>query len=231
MGVVRWYQVDIRNLTYAELWRISPGAGFLVAAFHKTLHIPLPVGTRVAELDGLDVLGPGGVPEDVASLTARYVEEWESLGFKRAFDYTVPPVSSGMRGYATALLSADATTLAEVVFVEKAAGVILRRELASWCMSCFPDGRRVGATSLRRRMNGPSQFEMTYLTGRPPADLYTLHQHLMMADTRRGIPTALDPGIAQRLIVENNNLSVANMAKRGVYVRPQEGTASPIVPR
>jgi hypothetical protein len=230
MGVVRWYQVDIRNLTYAELWRISPGAGFLVAAFYKTLRIPLPMGTRVAELDGLDILGPGGIPYDVASLTAPYVGEWESLGFVRAFDYTVPPVSSGMRSYATALLSPNALTLAEVVFVEKAAGVVLRRELASWCMSCFPDGRRVGVTSLRRRMNGPRQFEMTYLTGRAPTELYTLHQHLL-AGAGYDVPVALDPPTAQRLIVENNNSSVAFMAKRGVYVRPQEGTASPIVPR
>jgi hypothetical protein len=230
MGVVRWYQVDIRNLTYAELWRISPGAGFLVAAFYKTLRIPLPMRTRVPELDGLDLLGPGGIPDDVASLMAPHVREWESLGFGRVFDYTIPPVSSGMRSYASVLLSPNALTLAEVVFVEKAAGGILRRELASWCLSCFQDGRRLGATSLRRRMNGPRQFEMTYLTGRPPADLYAQHQHLI-AGSGYEVPLALDTGAAQRVIVENNNLSVALMVKRGVYVQPREGTTSPIVPR
>ena len=230
MGVVRWYKVDIRNLTYAELWRISPGAGFLVAAFHKTLRIPLPMETRVPELDGLDLLVPGAIPDDAASLMAPQVGEWESLGFGRVFDYTIPPVSSGMRSYATVLLSPNALTLAEVVFVEKATGVIRRRELASWCISYFPDGRRVGATSLRRRMNGPKQFEMTYLTGRPPADLHAQHQHLM-AGWGFEVPMALDAGAAQRLLVENNNFSVAFMVKRGVYVQPREGTSSPIVPR
>jgi hypothetical protein len=229
MGVVRWYQVDIRNLSYAELLRISPGPGFLVAAFHKTLRIPLPMGTRVPELDGLDLLGTGGIPEDVAASTAPQIREWESLGFHRVFDYTIPPVSSGMRSYAAVLLSADERTLAEAVFVEKAAGALLRRELGNWCISYFPEGRRVGVTSLRRRMNGPREFQMTYLTGRPPAELYALHRRLLDGE-RTGAPAALDQDAAQRLLVENNNLSVAFMVRRGVYVQPREGGAPPIVP-
>ncbi len=196
----------------------------------KTLRIPLRMDTRVCELDSLDLLAPGSVPSDMTGLIGPYAEQWQGLGFVHLFDYTVPPVSPGMRSCASVLLSLDAQTLAEVVFVEKAAGAILRRELASWCMSCFPDGRRMGVTSLRRRMDGPAQFEMAYLTGRPPAELYAAHQR-RLAVLSAGSPLPLDAGCAQRVLVENNNLSVRFMAGRGVYVDPTAEAASPIVPR
>lgn len=217
MAVIRWYKTDIRKLTFAELWRISPGAGFLVAAFHKLSGKALPMATRAPLLDSLDILPDDGLPADVLAAMSGAIGAWEVLGFSRSFVYTAPPASPGMRGFATVLLSADGLTLAEVVFVEIVRPVISRREMPTWCMSCLTGNRRLVASSGRRRFNSPPGVDALYLTGYPAESLYAAHRARL--DTLRGeMPERLDRNGAARAILENSVRMTETMAARGVYI-------------
>ena len=233
MGATRYYKVDTRHLTYAELWRISPGLGFVVGAILKTLMIPLKVSTIVPHVDEITLVDPGALDEDIRLALSAPASGWTGLGFRPAFHFTVPFQGSGMRSAAEVFLSGDECTVAQVAFVEKTNGIVTRREVVSFCFSRFDDGTFMGVSSARKRFNSPPEFDSRSLPGGSPAQLYESHGRRLQ-EGRHGRPARMTQDGLKALITLLNNRHVEYMARRGVYVPVESDRLSdggPIQPR
>ena len=222
----RYYRVDTRRLRFGELWRISPGPGFVVGAAMKLLGIPLRVSTLVPWLDGLTVLKPGEVPPEVGQTLDAVAEQWRALGFRRVLDYTVDMRDPGSRAFAAALLSGDGRILAQVMFVEARTAQGVRRKVETNCLVRFEDGSWCGVSSGRKQMDGPPEFFTAHLPGRPPQELYALLLRAVAASSS-GPPRAWRAEEVEALIVGINNRAVEFNVQRGVYVPAEAGEAAP----
>ncbi len=233
MGATRYYRVDTRKLTYAELWRVSPGLGFAVGAVLKTLLIPIQVSTIVPYVDEITLVGPETLDEDVKLALSIPSSGWTSLGFRPAFHYTVPLRGDGMRSAAVVFLSADELTVAQTAFVEKTVGLVTRREVVSFCFSRFDDGTFLGESSAAKRFNSPPEFDSRSLPGGSSEQLFSLHEE-RLREGKHGRPARIGRDGLKALITFLNNRHVEYMAQRGVYV-PVDGAgppgAGPIQPR
>jgi|GEM_PF-6718925 len=211
------YTVDIRNLSYAELWRLAPGLAFLFAAPHRLFGIPRKVSAVVSRIDSITLVTETEVPADVAALMRQSIQDWKALGFSTAFFYTIPPARQGQRSFAAALLSADGQLVAQVMFAEVSIKGMKRHELVTNCFALLSDGSFVGATSERRRFNRPPDFKAAYLPGRPPPALYErcLQE---IGNAERTYPVPQSPEGLKDLIVRINNRHVDYQVSRGVYV-------------
>ena len=211
------YKVDIRNLTYAELWRLAPGLAFLFAAPHKLFGIPRKLGARASRLDTITLVAEADVPADVAALMRQSIQDWKALGFSMAFFYTIPAARQGQRSCAAALLSADGGTVAQVMFVEVCIQGITRRELVTNCFSLLADGTLVGATTEKSRIQPPPQFKAVRLPGRSPSALYErARKELELAKATYAVSQT--PESLKDLIVDINHKHVDYQVSRGVYV-------------
>jgi hypothetical protein len=215
--VASTYTVDIRRFTYAELWRIAPGLGFLLAAGHKLLGIPRTMGATVIRLDDLPLVSESELPADVASLMGPLLGAWQALGFRPAFYYTLPFLQPGRRSYAAALLSDDALAVAQVMFAEVTIGGLTRRETVANCFCAMADGTYRGATTERKRMIPAPGFEAVHLPGATPKSLYESCLREVRA-AERTHPVPQSPEGLKGLIVRLNNAHVDFQASRGVYV-------------
>jgi hypothetical protein len=222
----RYYRIDTRRLRFAELWRISPGLGFLVGALKKILGVPLRVGTLVPWLDRLEVLPRGGLPPDVAGAVEPVASQWAALGFRRVLDYTVDMRDPGSRAFAAALLAPDGRAIAQVMFVEVRRGELVRRRVESNCAARFEDGRWCGVSSGRKRMDAPPEFCSANRPGSPPAQLYDLLQKAAAACSPSP-PMAWREEEVEGVIVGINNLAVEFNVQRGVYVPAEAGGVVP----
>lgn len=222
----RYYRVDTRRLRFGELWRITPGPGFVVGAAMKLLGIPLRVGTCVPWVDRLDVLPENGMPPDVAGAVGPVASQWAALGFQRVLDYTVDMRDPGSRAFASALLAPDGRALAQVMFVEVHRGQVVRRRVETNCLCRFEDGGWCGASSGRKQMDGPPEFFTAHLPGRPPQELYALLQRAVAASSS-GTPRAWRAEEVEALIVGISNRAVEFNVQRGVYVPVEAGEAVP----
>lgn len=210
------FTVDIRKLTYGELWRLAPGLPFLVAAFFKASNIPLKMGANVACVDALATLSESEIPGDVAGRMDPLLWEWTRLGFQLAFYYTLPPAAEGQRAFAAALLSADALTVGQVLFAETSASGTVVRELVANCFSVMTDGTFFGVSSERKRMNPPPEVRGVNLPGKPPGVLYDRHRR-ELARMERSFPVPQSPAGLGALLLRMNNRHVEFQASRGVY--------------
>ena len=222
----RYYKIDTRRLKFAELWRISPGLGFLVGAAMKCLQIPLRVGMLVPWLDGLAVVTRGSLPADVSQALDPVAGQWNALGFERVFDYTVDLRNPRNRAFASALLAKDGRALAQVMFAEVTTDQGVRRKVETNCLSRFEDGSWCGVSSGRKQMDGPPEFFAAYLPGRPPGELYALLQRAVSASSA-GTPRVWRAQEVEALIVGINNRAVEFNVQRGVYVPAEAGEAAP----
>jgi hypothetical protein len=222
-----FYGVDTRRLGFGELWRISPGVGFLVGAAMKVLGIRLKMDTAVPWLDGVERLEEDGLPPDVRQSFATPTSEWQALGFTPALCYTIPMRGSGHRSFARVHLSPDGTVVAQTFFAEKRTGAVLRRQLVWNCVSSFADGSLRGASSSRKMLEAPPEYHMTNMPGAHPDVLYRRHQH-DLAVSPAGPPLRLAASGLEDFIVRVSNRAVDFNVRRGVYV-PLEmiGAAGP----
>ncbi len=227
--MLQYYKVDIRRLDYAELWRISPGLGFVIAAFMKAFGIRLKVDTVIPYVNEITVLKPEEVPGDVRTLFAAPLATWESLGFRLAFHFTVPIQGEGTRSYATALLDQPGTTVAQALYVEKKTDLSTRREGVSLCLSSFEDGTVMGVSSARKRFNTPPEYDSVSMPGAPPEAL--LRRHLRRVEScTHGRPVAFTADTLKAFVTRLNNRHVEFMAMRGVYT-VVDAPDGPIGPR
>lgn len=227
--MLQYYKVDIRRLDYAELWRISPGGGFLVGAFMKAFGLPLKVSTVIPYVDEITVLKPEEVPEDVRAILAAPLAAWTALGFTLALYYTVPIKGVGTRSFAAVLLDTAGTTIGQVLFAEKTGGLSTILEVISQCLSQFEDGTVMGATSARKRFNPPPEYDGVNLPGAPPEVL--LRRHLVRVQAgRHGRPVTQTRDGLRAFITRLNNRHVEFMAMRGVYT-VVDAPDGPIAPR
>lgn len=210
------FSVDIRKLTYRELWRLAPGFSFLVAAFFKAFGIPLAMGARVASLDALTTLSDSEIPADVAGRMNPLLWEWTRLGFQLAFYYTLPPAGEGQRAFAAALLSADGLTVGQVMFAQTTTSGMALTELVANCFSVLTDGTFFGVSSERKRMNPPPEVHGLNLPGKRPGALYARHQR-ELARMQRTFPVPQSPAGLGALLLRMNNRHIEFQASRGVY--------------
>ncbi len=224
-----WYSVDVRNLRYAELWRIAPGAGFLVAAVLKTLRVPLKMDAGVTMVEALTRPDRVAVDGEILEALDREEASFHRAGFRRLFYYTVPLRGAGQRACAAALLSSDGLTLGQTLFAEKRTPQRTVRRVQSNCLSRMGDGGFLGVSSGRRRMDPPPEFHGENLPGRSPEALYARHRERLSAYDRAR-PVALRESEVERFIVEIENRVVRFHANRGVYVPQEDSTGTAITP-
>ena len=84
---------------------------------------------------------------------------WARLGFGPTFHYTVPLQRTRMRSAAAVFLSREECTVAQLAFTEKTAGMVMCREVVSFCLSRFDDGTIMGVSSAAKRFNSPPEFD------------------------------------------------------------------------
>jgi hypothetical protein len=215
--MITYYRVDIRRLSWGELWRITRGPGFLVALFCKAFNLHLKMGTRIPRIDDLILIDTAGLNEDMRKAFEGPLSQWKALGFREAFIYTVPVLSQGLRGAAAALLSADGLTAAQVMFAEKRTAELVRREVFSQCLSFLSDGSVAGVGSGRPRMESVPGFHWTYRTGAAPELLVRVLGE-MLQDPTGPRPQPLDVAGLRTLLVRISNRAVDFQVERGVYV-------------
>jgi hypothetical protein len=213
----QYYRVDIRNLGFRELWRISPGRGFLVGCAAKILRFPLAMKTRVPCQMEMTVLEPGQVPEEIRQAWATPLSDFQRLGFREAFAYTIPPVSPGMRGFSQTFLSPDGTVAGQIMVVEVHRDAFHRREVLWQCLSAFGDGTISGTTSQRKKMDSPPEFEGLNLPGIGVEELVSRHRERVLSSPH-GKPVPLSLESLKALIIRLTDRAAQFHAARGVYV-------------
>ena len=212
-----YYKVDIRNLGFRELWRISPGRGFLVGCAAKILRFPLAMKTRVPSQKEMTVLEPGQVPEEIQKGWATQFSDFQRLGFREAFAYTIPSVSPGMRGFSQTFLNPDGTVAGQIMVVEVHRDAFHRMEVVWQCLSAFEDGTISGTTSQRRRMDSPPEFEGLNLPGSRVETLVSRHRERILSNAH-GSPIPLFPESLKALLIRIADRAAQFHAARGVYV-------------
>lgn len=212
-----WYAVDLRNLRYAELWRVAPGFGFVMGALFKTFRVPVKMDAGVVMVDALTRLDRASVPGDILQALDGETADFHRAGFRALFHYTVPLRGEGNRACAVALLSADGLTLGQTLFAEKATPQLTLRRLQSNCLSQMGDGMFLGVSSGKKQLDSPPEFLGEHHPGWKPEALYRRHRERVAAYDR-GSPVALRETDLDRFIVELENRAVRFHAERGVYV-------------
>lgn len=215
--MTKTYGVDIRKLTYAELWRMAPGASFLVAAWSKACGVPLKMEARICSIDALSLYEEPQIPTDVAGPLGGLVRQWRELGFQPALYYGIPFPNPHQRNFAAALLSPDTLTCGQAFFAETTVAARTRSELQANCFSAMTDGTFVGVSSEKKRMNSPPEFRGANLPGHPPRDLYERHRR-ELARLHRSFPVPQSAQSLNALILRLNNRHIEFQAARGVYV-------------
>jgi len=212
-----WYSVDIRRLRYGELWRISPGKGFVVGALCKTFGIPVKVGAGVASVDALTRLDRVSIPGEILQALDREVAGFHEAGFRAAFYYTVPLRGEGQRACAVALRSGDGFTLGQSLYVEKVMPQLTVRRVQSSCLSRMGDGSFLGVSSGKKQMDSPPEFSGENHPGWAPEALYRRHRERLAAYDRAR-PVVLEEADLESFIVDLENRALRFHAERGVYV-------------
>lgn len=215
-----WYAVDIRNLRFAELWRIAPGLAFLIAAVCKVLRIPIAVDTRVCMLSGVEKLDSFSLDSDVRGFLDPLVEAWRTEGFEAPFWYTIPMKGEGQRSVGCAMRSLDGASVAQCFFAEKRMPEFTKREVQSNVASAMGDGTFTGVTSGKRQMDHPHEFDGESLPGKEPGILMSRHRERL--SQHRGSALTIRQGDVERFVVDLHNRAVRFHAERGVYVQAAE---------
>lgn len=211
-----WYAVDLRNLRYAELWRIAPGLTFLIAAACKLFRIPLAIDTRICTLSSVERVDPFSLEGEIRSILDPLIEAWRAEGFEAPFWYTIPMKGEGHRSVACAMRSVDGSSLAQCLFVEKKMAGATNREVQSHVVSTMGDGTFTGVSSGKRQMDLPPEFDGESLPGKSPQALMSRHRERL--HQHRSAATSLRTQDLERLIVDLHNRAVRFHAERDVYV-------------
>jgi hypothetical protein len=216
-GMSEFFKVDIRRLSFAELWRISPGFGFIVAALHKLTNLPFPTSTRVPRSLPFNRLEPGSIDADMRRILDESIAAWTALGFESQFLYTTLPPAPGSRAAAAALRSQDGRVLAQTMFVEKQTAIARRYAVIHLCQSRLSDKTILNTSSSRRRMNPPPEFIGLHLPGQSLP--YTHKRHVRaLQDPRCPASVPFAPEEIENFLVWATNRATEYNVARGVYV-------------
>jgi hypothetical protein len=210
-----YYQVDIRNLTFAELLRIFK-LGFPVGALCKILRIPFPMRTVIAY--PVRILRVDESELDVDGRRSRLRRDFVELtqgGMHYQFLFKVPIVSPDTTSIALAFLSEDRTIYGSIVdSVTRLGSKTQRMSLISF-LTPMTDGRFT-ATLSRRLFNEPPEYQVENVRGRA-AKILQRHRERLRSSVAGSKTINTDE--LESFITNHESRAFEYQRQRGVWLR------------
>jgi hypothetical protein len=210
-----YYKIELRNLTFAEQWRIAR-LGFPIAALCKIFRIPFPMRAAIAHPIRIVRLDESEL--DVDGRRARLkrdVLELDQEGIRYQFLYKVPMVSPDTTAIALAFLSDDRTIYGSIIDSVARVGTRTTRMTQVSFLTPLADGRFL-ATVSRRLFNSPAEVEVEKVTGRAAK---ILQRHRERQRSSIASSQTINSDDLEVFIADIENRAFEYQRERGVWVR------------
>ena len=211
-----YYRVDGAKLSYAEYWRLSPGAiPFAIAAGLKLIGFPLRFKFAIPRPDRLFLVEFEELPSIARRALEPELDSAESAGFRLLFCHRLALPEPDRLGAACVLL--DEKNLCGLMVMFGKHGD--QRELHLVCVSCLVDDRLAVTTTMKQSLNSTPWQSVERYPGANVRVLDAMHrEHLARLDNQGAIPIRLDPDRLDQFIFECELRYVDYHIERGVFV-------------
>lgn len=215
---LKYYKVDLRGLTYAELGRFAPNwIVFLILAVIKLMGVRKKLSYGIPHPIGLIRVGPEQLSARSREVLEPAVAEWERHGLGLAFYCTFgnAPLAD-MESVIATLLSDDGTIAAITSYTRVTVQQFSREQIFSGAVSRMPDGVVLATTTRKPDYEDLPHRRVHYLIGRTIAEVAAHHRRRLGNIPLEPVP--FTPSTLMDSLKEEGRRQTEALIDRGVLV-------------
>lgn len=216
MGVT-YYKIRGRAITLREYRRLCPDPlTYFIAMVAKPFGGIAPAWS-VSCVDRIPDVDPRDLPKGAARTLERHAARFEEEGYRVLFHYEVPLLERNRLTAATILLSEDAWSMAQVLYIKSGEQSQVGLTVGCWC----EDGTHATVTNRKQELDAvPGHRTERYLGAGPGELVDRFLDHAREWDAGEGMRAVkLDEAKVRRMLVQAERQAVEHYAERGVLVR------------
>ncbi|MEM9292040.1 MAG: hypothetical protein AAGD01_10195 [Acidobacteriota bacterium] len=214
----RFWSVDIRRLTYRELWWMSGRNPFTfgLAAFLKLIRVPLAISQLIIYPPRILKVEPGQIEPQTYR---RIYDQLKLLAQQRiafCFLYREPSVSANSRALGAAALAQDGQSLAMVADAEARSPGFRKQQTNVSLITSLADGRYFVTTNATRQLLSDASIDVDHHPRADVAQLVTLHQQRVGQLPQEAV-APLDRSWVEAVLTDLSERSFRFHSQRGFY--------------
>ena len=212
----KYYQPDIKNLTYGELWRASNNLiEFAIAWIVKTCRISISLPQAVAYPDNLILISESAIPNHVAEKMNVRIDDVRAIGVLSEIFYTIPTLGPTECFAWIAQIQTEPGVVASISLTRTDAASYVDSEFQFGFSTLMQDGRYVSTIGNQNRVSYPSDFEFHCEKNASTQELFQIHLGRIQSDRSR--PVVSPPDQLEMVALQGEQKVYDHMIQRGAF--------------